>query len=379
MPPDDELARLFVAFVERQKKHWPDLAKLGLIPEPSAEVVLRMVDDFKSRHRGTLPDATALGQLRKHVKKLGGSYSRYSCDNSSPTSIVDQVVNILDKAKSEDRFIPWAYVFADYSVSGLTASRCGYTAYKRVLSDVSQLIDTTYVDDFTRASRSELEWWKLAALSKRHQKRLIGASDGFDLSNPNSEIMITMYGLLSRLFVKSLREKVSRGMKGAARRGTCLGKPALGFARRPKLDSDGRPLVGADGQSIHEFCIDPATAALRLRMYELYVSENLSCGKIARHFNEIRADGGDSWTQSSVRKLLLSPTAIGVFLWNRTRREYDAELERWVVLRNPSSQWARHFDPELAIVPLKLWRAARRKLAHARQASPLTGRPLSRN
>ncbi len=232
LPPDAELVRLFVAFVERQKKHWPDLAKLGLIPEPSAEVIQGMVDDFKSRHRGALPDPQALGQLKKRVKKLGGLYSRYSCDNSSPTSIVDQLVNILDKAKSEDRFIPWAYVFADYSVSGLTASRCGYTSYKRVLSNVSQLIDTTCVDDFTRASRSELEWWKLAAISKRHQKRLIGASDGFDLSNPNSEIMITMYGLLSRLFVKSLREKVSRGMKGAARRGTCLGKPPLGFARR---------------------------------------------------------------------------------------------------------------------------------------------------
>ncbi len=137
--------------------------------------------------------------------------------------------------------------------------------------------------------------------------------------------------------------------------------------------------MGADGQPIHEFCIDPVTAALRLRMYELYVSENWSCGKIARHFNEIRADGGDSWTQSSVRKLLGSPTAIGVFLWNRTRREYDAELDRWVVLRNPSSQWAWHFDRALSIVPLELWRAARRKLAHARKASPLSGRPQSRN
>jgi hypothetical protein len=52
-------------------------------------------------------------------------YMRYSCDNSSPVSIIDQMVNCLDKARQEDRFIPWAYVFCDYSVSGLDASRRG--------------------------------------------------------------------------------------------------------------------------------------------------------------------------------------------------------------------------------------------------------------
>jgi DNA invertase Pin-like site-specific DNA recombinase len=137
------------------------------------------------------------------------------------------MVNSLNKAQSENRFVPWAYVFCDYSVSGVDASRQGYTSYKDVLSDPKQLIETTYVDDFTRAGRNEIEWWKLAALSKRCLKRLIGASDGFDLSSPNSDVMITMFGLVSRLFLKSLREKVGRGMRGAARRGTVLGQLPL--------------------------------------------------------------------------------------------------------------------------------------------------------
>ena len=105
----------------------------------------------------------------------------------------------LDKARDEDRFVPWAYVFCDYSVSGLDASRMGYSSYKAVLRDPDHLIDTTYIDDFTRASRDEQEWWKLAAISKRLNKRLIGASDGFDLSNTNSDIMITVYAFARRV------------------------------------------------------------------------------------------------------------------------------------------------------------------------------------
>jgi DNA invertase Pin-like site-specific DNA recombinase len=86
------------------------------------------------------------------------------------------------------------------------------------------LLETVYIDDFTRAGRATIEWWRLAALVKRCKKRLIGASDGFDLSNENSDILITMFGLVSRLFIKQLQVKVRRGMRGAVRRGTVLGK-----------------------------------------------------------------------------------------------------------------------------------------------------------
>ena len=80
----------------------------------------------------------------------GGNYDRYSCDNSSATSILDQMARALEKAHREDRFIPWEYVFADYSISGMDTSRQGYASYKAVLANPNQQIETTYVDDFTR-------------------------------------------------------------------------------------------------------------------------------------------------------------------------------------------------------------------------------------
>ena len=379
LPPDQELITLAKTYLELQHKLWPEMVKAGLLPEPVSEVLTEMVENFKSRHQTGLADETSAKVFKKFCVKLAGLYTRYSCDNSSTTSILDQTVNCLRKAHQEGRFIPWEYGFADYSVSGLDASRQGYTSYKTVLDEKDHLIDTTYIDDFTRASRDEIEWWQLAAQSKFLGKRMIGASDGFNLSDPNSEMLIAMYGLVSRLFIKSLREKVKRGMKGGARRGTTLGKLPLGFTRRVLRDSHGKIDYRSNGKPRTEVCVDPETREFRLLMFELFVLRNWSPYKIAQHFNQLKVDGWDNWTESAIKKLLKSPTAIGVFIWNRTYREYNPETKVREVCQNPHSEWEVNYNPDLAIVPMELWKEARKKLARMRANSPLTGRKQSRN
>ncbi len=194
--------------------------------------------------------------------------------------------------------MPWSYVFADYSVTGLDSTRQGYSSYKRVLAHKDHRIETTYIDDFTRALRDELEWWRIASLSKQLTNRMIGASDGFNLSDPNWEIWITIFGLLSRLFLKSLAEKVKRGMKGAARRGDHLGRLPLGFTRQVRRDTKGNPILDKDDLPLHDRCIDPVTREYRLLLYDLYVRENWSVNRITKHFNELKVDGGDTWSQA---------------------------------------------------------------------------------
>ena len=379
LPDDAELARLATVYLEKQRKLWPEHAEAGLFPAPGPEVIQQMVEDFKARHRGSAVSVDSLQPFKTYRSKLAGSYNRYSCDNSNPTSISDQMANSLDKAKAEDRLVPWPYVYADYSVTGLDSSRQGYSSYKNALQDKSQLIETTYIDDFTRASRDEIEWWKLAALSKRLSKRMIGATDGFDLHSGDWDVRVTVCGLVSRMFLKGLREKVRRGMGGAADRGTCLGKLSLGFTRQHKCDAAGNPLFGADQRPVYEPVIDPQTSPDRLQMHQLFVEQNWTAFMVARNFNDRKVDGWDRWSDSNIKSQLWSPAAIGVFIWNKTRREYDWEEEKWVKVRNPRSQWKVTFRRELAIVPLELWRASRRKLAAMRRASPRTGKKFSRN
>ncbi len=362
-----------------QSKHWPKLVQAGLLPEISDDVITAMVEDFKHRHRTGHVDPEPLRRFLKYCSKLGGDYNRYSCDNSNPKSIIDQMVNGLEKGRQEERFIPWQYVFADYSVSGLNASRQGYTSYKAVLQSKDHFIEVTFIDDFTRASRDEVEWWRLAYLSRRLQKRMIGASDGFDLSSPNWDMTISVYGLLSRLFIKGLREKVKRGMRGAARRGSSLGKPPLGFTRTVRRDEQGNIVRDKDGVPEYVPCIDPATRDFRKLMYELFVDKRWSTYAITKRFNALKVDDWEGWTDQGIKKLLWSPSAIGVFMWNKTRREYDHEEEKWIVVQNPRKDWDVYYDPDLEIVPIPLWKAARKRLAAMRRKSPLTGRKMSRN
>jgi hypothetical protein len=63
-------------------------------------------------------------------------------------------------------------------------------------------------------------------------------------------------------------------------------------------------------------------------MFELFVHKGWSPYRIARHFNQLRVDGSNGWTGSSIKGLLAGIDAIGIFVWNRRRREYDYEQEK---------------------------------------------------
>ena len=113
LPPDEQLANLARAYLDRQGKHWPEMVQAGLLPQATDDIVHRMVEDFKQRHRRGTVEVESVCVFEKFCLKFGGNYNRFSCDNSSPLSIIDQMVNVLDKARAESRFSPWSYVFCD--------------------------------------------------------------------------------------------------------------------------------------------------------------------------------------------------------------------------------------------------------------------------
>ena len=188
-----------------------------------------------------------------------------------------------------------------------------------------------------------------------------------------------MFGLVSRLFIKGLREKSKRGMRGAARRGTCLGKLSLGFTRRVHRDASGNIVRRPDGRPRHEPCIDPATQEYRLMAYELYVKNNWSPHKIVRRFNELKVDGSDRWSVLAIKQLLWSPALLAFSSGTRPAGNTTMNPGNGSKSETRGRNGKFFLIANLAIVPLDLWRAARRKLAEARRRSPLTGRRKSRN
>ena len=55
-----------------------------------------MVEDFKQRHRRGKVEVEAVRVFAKSCSKFGANCNRFSCDNSSPLSLIDQMVNTLD-------------------------------------------------------------------------------------------------------------------------------------------------------------------------------------------------------------------------------------------------------------------------------------------
>jgi len=363
LPSDSDLRMLAAAYLEAQHHFWPELVKSGVLPTLNEAVLDQMVESYKSVHQTRILDADGTrAQLQKSVKLLAAAYARYSCDNSSPTSIVDQILNALRKAKNEGRFIPWAFVFTDYAVSGLDSTRRGYLNCKSLIDHPKKVINSVYIDDFSRASRDAIEWWKLAFFCKYASVRMIGASDGFDLSSESWDIQITIYGLVSRLYVKSLQQKVGRGMRRAAREEASLGKPPMGFTRKLKRDKHGNPIITAKGKPRFEWVVDPKSKTSVELLFELFVDKRLSAYKIHKLFNQQKIDGTDTWTESSIKKMLMNPAYVGIFIWNRTRREFNFETEKWEKVPNPMTEWIVSFKPRKAIIPVEKWRAARRLL-----------------
>ena len=73
---DEVLADLARAYLERQRKHWPEIAQSGLLPDPTDAVIHDMVEDFKSRHRTSQVAVQTVQGFTRFRCKLGGSYSR---------------------------------------------------------------------------------------------------------------------------------------------------------------------------------------------------------------------------------------------------------------------------------------------------------------
>lgn len=371
LPPDhQELRRLAEVYLRLARQLWPKLAESGLIPEPDDEVIDEMVEDFVRRHRGGAVDLQRLGRFRRRDLQLAAAYPRYSDDNSQPASITAQLRQILQKAKAEGRFVVWAYIYGDYAESALTSARRGYMSLIDLLQSAPHQVDTVYIDEFSRASRNDIDWMQLAGMCKEREIRLVGASDGFNLDMQDWKLMVQVHTIITTQETENKRRRVWRNMLDAAGENRVLGKLPLGYTRRILRDDSGRAVCRDDGRSRHERAIDPETAPLVRRMFDLAVNHGWSPHALAKKFNEDKSEDWNGWTPEAIRKMLINPAYIGLFVWNRQRRQPvqmsldrangDQHKSRYRIVLNPWRKWERFYDKKLALIP-KAWHVAMRR------------------
>lgn len=177
LPDHDALIDLAKTYLETQHRLWPELVAIGVLPPLKEEATISLADSFRRRFLAGQIDLTPLPDTCPHWDDLGSEYLRYSCDNSNPRSLPQQLQLGLERAKRDKVFIPWECVCADAAVTGTVAARRGYQMAKALIQNESK-VKRLYIDEIGRASRDAIESLRLGKLIERCEKRLIGVSDG---------------------------------------------------------------------------------------------------------------------------------------------------------------------------------------------------------
>lgn len=366
LPDHQTIVEMAELYLELQAEAWPELLQKGLLPEPTheaAEVLARELEQCFRENRVAL---FSQAQARPRIR-IGGAYLRYSDDGSNPRSLVQQLRNILNRANKDRVFIPWAYIFADAAITGTIPNRRGYQLAKTAVRTTECGLDVLYIDEFGRATRAVIEAFRLGNLIDVCGKQLIGVTDGFDSSDPMAKMKLQFFAMLQSWFIDQLREKVRRGMEDAFRRGANVFDRAFGYRLEAAVDQHGNPVYDQRGRRVKVRVIDEEEARWVREAFRLFVDENLSKGKIARRFNDLRL-GGVQWDSTLMHNLLTRDLYIGHEYYRKTRRIVDSETGAVTIRQCPKEDWLHRELPHLRLIDDELWKRAQDRLRRTKEA-----------
>jgi DNA invertase Pin-like site-specific DNA recombinase len=378
--PDRDCAiRLFRLWHSIQSEEFGEYVNTALIPpfEQSLDEAVRTLwgtRTFGPNAEKVIAEAAAL-----EVKCLGAAYSRYSCRESKPTSLDDQLRSILRRAASAGHdgkryFVPWEFVFVDAGISGLKfKKRPGILALTRLLQQHSSSPHHVYFFDFSRVTRNPVKCWEIQVdRSLNGGRRWIGVSDGYDSAELSAALRTGMNATILHEWMETHKRRVRTGRAGAHLRGNVTGTLATGFQKVPDLDAEGRPRLAPDGLPLHKRALDPTCAPIIRQVFERFANGE-STAALASWCNDNAVGGRTAWDCATVKRTLRNAAYKGEFVFNRSHTRMDQD-ESFRAEENPPEQWHTFSDPALAIVPFDLWDTVQARLDSQRSASTLTGK-----
>jgi hypothetical protein len=185
LPTRAGLIDLARTYLETQARLWPELAGTRVVPTADDATIEAMADDFEQRFRSDVAEVFAPSRSRQGWLAIGIAYLRFSDENLNPRSLDQQLINVLTRAGRERVFVPWGHVLADAAVSGTLTCRRGYTIAKSLVERREETgAAWFFVDDLSRMSRNTIDSLRIGELAGETGVRLVGATDGFDSSNP---------------------------------------------------------------------------------------------------------------------------------------------------------------------------------------------------
>lgn len=294
-------------------------------------------------------------------------YARYSSDRQSPSSIVDQTRKCREYAKAKGWEILDGHLYSDEAISGTTTERAGL---KSLLAAAQQhAFDVVLIDDTSRLSRQLSDSIRLADQLAFAGVRVVFVSQGIDSESEQAEVLLATHGIVDSLYIRELAKKTFRGVEGRVLERLHHGGRIFGYRSVPIEDPERRDQYGRPLISGVRLRVDDTQAQIVRKIFALYAS-GLSIKGVAKRMNRDkaasptpRAGRQQSWAPSSIRVILRNERYRGIVVWAKTKKIRNPATGRRVQRKRPQTEWLRVEQPELRIVPEKLWLAVRERIA----------------
>ena len=262
-------------------------------------------------------------------------YARYSSDLQSATSAEDQVRVCQERAGREGWDV--VDVYSDLAILGTSNRRPGMSemlsaaargSFEIVLSEALDRIARNQADIATIYQQLEFADVRIETLSE-------GAVN---------ELHIGLKGTMGALFLRELGQKIRRGQRGAAERGSMPGGLCYGYDVVRELDAKGEPIKG-------KRTVNPEQAEVVRRIYREYAAGR-SPKAIAKDLNRdgIPSARGGEWRASAIVGnrarmigVLHNPIFAGRLVYNRVRMVRDPESRKRVSRPNKATD-LQHID-----------------------------------
>jgi site-specific DNA recombinase len=277
-------------------------------------------------------------------------YARISTDKQSTLSPVDQIRKCREYADNHGFVVIPEHVYTDEGVSGVGSDRPAFRNLLTAASSSARPFNIILADDTSRFSRSLAQAVGVMEQLKFDGLRVIFVSQGIDSDSEQSDVQLTVHGLVDSLYVKELAKKTHRGLEGRILRGLHAGGRCYGYRA-----------ILANVEKSKLLTIHDSEAHVIRRIFEMSAG-GASLKTIAKTLNaesvpspRSRSGRRSTWCPTAVREMLKRPLYKGELIWNRSKFTKAPGTNKRRRKLRPSNEWKRQQRPELAIVSTELW------------------------
>jgi DNA invertase Pin-like site-specific DNA recombinase len=260
-------------------------------------------------------------------------------------------------ADRHDWVLPEEFVYCDEALSGAGSDRPGLTALLKAASRPERPFDILLIDDTSRLSRNLADAVRMVETLRFQGLRVVSVSQGIDSQNEQSDVLMTVHGLVDSLYIKELAKKTHRGLEGRALQGLSTGGRCYGYDNI------------REGESVR-LQINASEAAIVRKIFQM-AADGGSLKTITKCLNRDhvppprkrtgKSDG--TWCPSAIREMLRRDLYIGRVIWNRSKFVKQPGTNKRLRRERPESEWRILERPELRIISSELWDGVQRHIA----------------